>query len=57
MTTAVIVGVLLLLALGLVASQLFRLKDWLDRQPKIANPPDGDEDGDDDLNGPDPRAT
>ena len=35
MTTAVIVGVLLLLALGLVASQLFRLKDWLDRQPTV----------------------
>ena len=35
MTTAVIVGVLLLIALGLVASQLFRLKDWLDRQPTV----------------------
>ncbi len=35
MTTAVIVGVLLLLALGLVASQLFRLKDWLNRQPPV----------------------
>ena len=52
MTTAVIVGVLLLLALGLVASQLFRLKDWLDRQPKIEP-----EEPDDDLNGPDPHAT
>ena len=35
MTTAVIVGVLLLIALGLVASQLFRLKDWLNRQPPV----------------------
>lgn len=54
MTTAVIVGVLLLLALGLVASQLFRLKDWLDRQPKIPNPPEAP---DDELNGPGPHAT
>jgi len=36
MTTALIVGGLLLVGLGLVASQLFRLKDWLNRQP----PPD-----------------
>lgn len=35
MTTALIVGGLLLVALGLVASQLFRLKDWLDRQPAV----------------------
>ncbi|MGI9125629.1 MAG: hypothetical protein ACR2JM_12900 [Mycobacterium sp.] len=35
MTTALIVGGLLLLALGLVSSQLFRLKDWLDRQPAV----------------------
>lgn len=38
MTTALIVGGLLLVGLGLVASQLFRLKDWLARQP----PPDPD---------------
>jgi hypothetical protein len=37
MTTFFIVGGVLLLAIGLVASQLFRLKDWLDRQP--AAPP------------------
>ena len=43
MTTAVIVGVLLLLALGLVASQLFRLKDWLNRQPPAAPPEPTDE--------------
>ena len=45
MTTALIVGALLLLAVGLVSSQLFRLKDWLSRQPAIPNPePDGDDD-------------
>lgn len=33
MSTAWIVGGLLLVALGMVASQLFRLKDWLARQP------------------------
>lgn len=33
MTTALIIGGLVLVGLGLVASQLFRLKDWLDRQP------------------------
>lgn len=33
MTTTLIVGGLLLLGVGLVASQLFRLKDWLNRQP------------------------
>lgn len=38
MTTALIVGGLLLLAVGLVSSQLFRLKDWLNRQPAIPNP-------------------
>ena len=44
MTTALIVGGLLLVALGLVASQLFRLKDWLNRQPPVeppAEPPAG----------------
>lgn len=40
MTTALIVGGLLLVGVGLVASQLIRLKDWLNRQP----PPNGDED-------------
>ncbi|WP_197415107.1 hypothetical protein [Mycobacterium sp. M26] len=32
MTIAIVVG-LLVVGLGLVASQLFRLKDWLNRQP------------------------
>jgi hypothetical protein len=41
MTTALIVGGLLLLGVGLVASQLFRLKDWLNRQPPPN--PDGPE--------------
>jgi hypothetical protein len=35
---SLIVGGLGLLAVGLVASQLFRLRDWLNRQP----PPDAD---------------
>ena len=40
MTTALIVGGLLLVGLGLVASQLFRLKDWLNRQPPVQPQPD-----------------
>lgn len=40
MTTALIVGGLLLVGMGLVASQLFRLKDWLDHQPP--QPPEGE---------------
>ena len=40
MTTALIIGGLVLVGVGLVASQLFRLKDWLDRQPP-ASPTDG----------------
>jgi hypothetical protein len=39
MSTALIIGAVLLVGMGLVASQLFRLKDWLKRQP----PPDPDE--------------
>lgn len=38
MTTALVIGGALLVGVGLVASQLFRLKDWLNRQP----PPDPD---------------
>jgi hypothetical protein len=38
MSTALIVGAVVLVGMGMVASQLFRLKDWLDRQP----PPDPD---------------
>lgn len=37
MTTALIVGGLLIVGVGLVASQLARLRDWLNRQP----PPTG----------------
>ena len=33
MTTALIIGGALLIGVGLVASQLLRLKDWLKRQP------------------------
>ncbi|MFM9032946.1 MAG: hypothetical protein ACKOQ4_01400 [Mycobacterium sp.] len=36
MTTALIIGGLLLVGVGMVASQLFRLKDWLNRQPPPA---------------------
>lgn len=35
MTTFIIVSGVLLLAVGLVASQLFRLRDWLNRQPAL----------------------
>lgn len=41
MSTAWIVGGLLLVGLGLVASQLFRLKDWLARQPPPTPSADG----------------
>ena len=43
--TYVIVGGLALVAVGLVASQLFRLKDWLNRQP-IPQPSDPDQSDD-----------
>lgn len=52
-TTALIVGGLLLVGVGLVASQLFRLRDWLNRQPppappeEISRPPADDEDEED----------
>lgn len=38
MSIAWIVGGLLLVGLGMVASQLFRLKDWLARQPPPSPP-------------------
>jgi hypothetical protein len=38
-TTALIIGGVLLVGVGLVASQLFRLRDWLNRPP----PPPPDE--------------
>jgi len=34
MTIAIVVGVLVV-GIGLVLSQLFRLKDWLNRQPSL----------------------
>lgn len=40
MTTALIIGGLVLVGLGLVASQLIRLKDWLDHQPPVEPPQD-----------------
>ena len=49
--TYLIVGGLALAALGLVASQLFRLKDWLDRQP-IPQPSDPDQTDDSDSVSP-----
>jgi hypothetical protein len=39
MTTALIIGGVMLIGMGMVASQLFRLKDWLDKQPAVPNPP------------------
>lgn len=45
MSTAWIVGGLLLVGIGMVSSQLFRLKDWLARQPPPAPPEDADETG------------
>lgn len=55
MTTAVIVGGVMLVGMGMVASQLFRLKDWLERQPPPAPPEDAAEgpDGPAGPNGPD----
>ena len=38
MTIAIVVG-LLLVAVGTVASQLFRLKDWLNKAPPPPEPP------------------
>ena len=43
MTTALIIGGLVLVGVGLVASQLIRLKDWLDRQPPVQPAPAPDE--------------
>ena len=42
MTTAIIVVTLVLLALGIVINQLFRLKDWLKNSPPVLPPPDED---------------
>jgi hypothetical protein len=48
-TAAVIIVAVLLVGIGLVASQLVRLKDWLDRQPPPAPP---ESHPDDDAGGP-----
>ncbi|WP_156622971.1 hypothetical protein [Mycobacterium sp. 1164966.3] len=51
MTTAIIVVTLVLLALGIVINQLFRLKDWLKNAPPVASPPPVAP-PDDDVDGP-----
>ncbi len=38
MTTALIIGGVLLIGMGMVASELFKLKDWLKKQPAVPNP-------------------
>lgn len=40
MGTAIVVTLLLLLAIGIVADQLFRLRKWLNRPPDREEPPD-----------------
>ena len=46
MTTALIIGGVLLVGMGMVASELFKLKDWLKKQPAVPNPhPDIGSDG------------
>lgn len=40
MTTAVVVGVLALLGVGIVTNQLFRLKAWLKKPPPHVEPSD-----------------
>ncbi|MDT5350097.1 MAG: hypothetical protein QOH91_3384 [Mycobacterium sp.] len=47
-TTAIIVVTLVLLALGIVINQLFRLKDWLKNSPPVV-PPDEDVPGPPDV--------
>ena len=50
MTTALIIGGVLLLGMGMVASELFKLKDWLKKQPAVPNPePDVGSDATPDL--------
>jgi hypothetical protein len=50
-TTAIIVVTLVLLALGIVINQLFRLKDWLKNAPPVV-PPGPVEPPDDEIKGP-----
>ncbi|HTQ16904.1 hypothetical protein [Mycobacterium sp.] len=42
MTTAIIVVIVVLLALGIVINQLFRLRDWLKNSPPLPPPTDDD---------------
>ena len=53
MTTALIIGGVLLLGMGMVASELFKLKDWLKKQPAIPNPEPDAAAGPDATPGPD----
>jgi hypothetical protein len=47
MTATLVIAGAVLIGVGLVASQLFRLKYWLDRQPPAESPPAaGDPDDD-----------
>ena len=48
MTTAIIVGTLVLLGLAIVINGLLRLKDWLKTSPPLPPPLDFDEDEDKD---------
>ncbi|CAN5839408.1 hypothetical protein BH10ACT9_BH10ACT9_55330 [soil metagenome] len=38
MTTAIVVSVVGLLGIGLVVSQLFRMKEWLKKSPPLPPP-------------------
>lgn len=42
MTTAIVIGVVALVGVALVASQLVRLKEWLGKTPPPADPPGGE---------------
>lgn len=46
MWTYVIVGIVALLGVGLVLSQLFRLKDWLRNSPPLPPPVEPPDDAD-----------
>jgi hypothetical protein len=43
MTAIVVIAIALLVGAGLVASQLFRLKDWLAKSPPLPPPLSDDE--------------
>ena len=42
MGTAIVVTLLVLVAIGIVTDQLFRLKKWLNRAPDGEEPPDAE---------------